>query len=178
MAQIGNSQPICGEPAKPEAQSNPKIQIPSSFLIFESIKSIFNITLFWCLGGTRYIQYFKKQRFCKWWVSNLKFQYLLICLLGFPSVFVTICFFNMNLQEDSMEELEPLFDYRRVQPLNFVCLDDGEWYCVFKFWRICCLNSEKQVLEFFFLDGVFFFFCIFALVFLLFLKRVSKIALV
>ncbi|KAG8652209.1 uncharacterized protein LOC110616551 isoform X1 [Manihot esculenta] len=28
--------------------------------------------------------------------------------------------------EDSMEELEPLFDYRRVQPLNFVCLDDDD----------------------------------------------------
>ncbi|KAJ9163304.1 hypothetical protein P3X46_022985 [Hevea brasiliensis] len=26
--------------------------------------------------------------------------------------------------DDSMEDLEPLFDYRRVQPLNIVCLDD------------------------------------------------------
>ncbi|KAF2310888.1 hypothetical protein GH714_018183 [Hevea brasiliensis] len=27
---------------------------------------------------------------------------------------------------DSVEELEPLFDYRRVQPLNFICLDDDD----------------------------------------------------
>ncbi|KAG6655821.1 uncharacterized protein LOC122308932 [Carya illinoinensis] len=27
---------------------------------------------------------------------------------------------------DSTEELEPLFDYSRVQPLNFVCLDDDD----------------------------------------------------
>ncbi|KAJ0830893.1 putative Rad60/SUMO-like domain, Ubiquitin-like domain superfamily [Helianthus annuus] len=27
---------------------------------------------------------------------------------------------------DAIEELEPLFDYTRVQPLNFVCLDDDD----------------------------------------------------
>lgn len=36
-----------------------------------------------------------------------------------------------DLQEEFSEELEPLFDYRRVQPLNVVYLDGELFWTLF-----------------------------------------------
>lgn len=43
-------------------------------------------------------------------------------------VYLTV---NSDLQEEFSEELEPLFDYRRVQPLNVVCLDGELFWTLF-----------------------------------------------
>ena len=71
--------------------------------------------------------------------------------LSLSFAFVSEFWFIIIFQADSIEEFEPLFDYSRVQPHNFVCIDGislllssvwllrkcRNWYHIWIFFTIC-----------------------------------------